>query len=71
MYAIRSYYVNLLKDINELLDSHGYSQIDVTESNFHDYSGNETYKAGYLMISADLGTKLSVIGGVRYRNNFV
>ena len=61
--------VGLLKDITDLLISSGHSQIDVTESNFHDYSGNESYKAGYLMMSIDLGTHLSLIGGVRYENN--
>ena len=61
--------VGLLKDITDLLVSSVHNEIDVTESNFHDYSGNESYKAGYLMVNMDIGTKLSVVGGVRYENN--
>ena len=54
--------VDVLKDFG---DSEAYRHLDMS-STLYDYSGNEYYKAGYLMTDLKYDNTLRLIAGVRY-----
>ena len=61
--------VDLLNSVYRLLLSNNKDQTDQTATNLNDYSGEEEYRAKYIMVDINLGPKLNIIAGGRYEKN--
>ena len=61
--------VDLLNSVYSVILSNNKAETDQTASNLNDYSGEEKYRAKYIMVDINLGPKLNIIAGGRYENN--